>query len=122
MWKWGFPSDSVVKNLPAMQEMQVQPLDWEDPLEEGMATHSNILARKIPWTEKPGGLRSTESQRLRHNQSNWATHKKCENNFGISLDKVFMNSRLVGLKWGLVVYMDILLTIWYLKYFFFLNS
>ena len=70
MWKWGFPSDSAGKILPAMQEMQAQSLDWEDPLEEGMATHFNILARKIPWTEKPGGLRSTESQRLRHNQSN----------------------------------------------------
>ena len=66
----GFPGDSVVKNLPAMQEMQVQSLDWEDPLEEGMATHSSIPARKIPWREEPGGLRSTESQRVRHNQSN----------------------------------------------------
>ena len=39
-----------------LQEMQVQSLGWEDPLEEGMATHSNILARKISWTEEPGGL------------------------------------------------------------------
>ena len=71
MWEWGFLSDSVVKNLPAMQEIQVQSLDWEDSLEEGMATHSSIPARKIPWREEPGGPRSTESLRIRHNQSNW---------------------------------------------------
>ena len=54
-----------LKNLPAMQktqEVQVQFLGQEDPLEEGMATHSNILAGRIPWTEKPGGLQSTGSQ------------------------------------------------------------
>ena len=48
----------MVKNLPAVQEMWVRSLDWEDPLEEGMATHSSILAWKIPWTEEPGGLQS----------------------------------------------------------------
>ena len=47
-----------VKNPPAMQETQVQSLGWEDPLEEGMATHSSILAWRIPWTEEPGGLQS----------------------------------------------------------------
>ena len=46
----------MVKNLPAVQETQVQPLGWEDPLEKGMATHSSILAWRIPWTEEPGGL------------------------------------------------------------------
>ena len=46
----------LVKNLPAMQETQVQSLGGEDPLAEGMATHSSILAWKIPWTEEPGGL------------------------------------------------------------------
>ena len=45
-----------VKNPPAMQKMQFQSLDWEDPLEEGMATHSSILVWRIPWTEEPGGL------------------------------------------------------------------
>ena len=50
----------TVKNLPAMQKMQVPSLDWEDPLEEGMATHSSILAWRIPWTEKPGGVQSME--------------------------------------------------------------
>ena len=44
----------TVKNLPAMQETQVRSLSWDDPLEKGMATHSSILAWKIPWTEKPG--------------------------------------------------------------------
>ena len=65
----GFPSDSAVKNLsamPEMQEMQLQSLNWEDPLEEGMATHSSILAWRIPWTEEPGRLQSIGSQRVRH--------------------------------------------------------
>ena len=64
-----FPSGSVVKSLPAMQDPQetwVQSLGQEDPLEEGMATHSSILDWKIPWTEEPGGLWSTGSQRVRH--------------------------------------------------------
>ena len=56
----------TVKNLPAMQETQVQSLGGEDPLEEGMATHSSILAWRIPGTEEPGGLQSIGSQRVRH--------------------------------------------------------
>ena len=56
----------TVKNLPAMQETQFRSLGWEDPLEEGMATHSSILAWRIPWTEEPGGLRSLGSQRVEH--------------------------------------------------------
>ena len=54
----------LVKNLPAMQETQVQSLGGEDPLAEGMATHSSILAWKIPWTEEPGGLQFVGSQRV----------------------------------------------------------
>ena len=54
------------------EEMQVQPLSQEDPLEEGMATHSNILAWRIPWTEEPGGQGSIGSQRVGHNASNLA--------------------------------------------------
>ena len=57
----------TVKNLPAMQEIQVRSLGWEDPLEEGMATHFSILAWRIPWTEEPGGLQSMGLQRVRHN-------------------------------------------------------
>ena len=54
----------TVKNLPAMQEMWVRSLGWEDPLEKGMAIHSSILAQRILWTEEPGGLQSTGSQRV----------------------------------------------------------
>ena len=56
-----------VKNLTVMQETQVQSLGREDPLEEGMATHSNILAWRIPRTEEPGRVQSMGSQRVRHN-------------------------------------------------------
>ena len=57
----------MVGNLPAIQEMQIQSLGQEDPLEKGTVTHSSILAWRIPWTEEPGGLQSTGSQRVRHN-------------------------------------------------------
>ena len=55
-----------VKSLPAMQEIQVQCLGWEDPLEKEMATHSSTLTWKIPWTEEPGELQSLGSQRVGH--------------------------------------------------------
>ena len=54
----------MVKNPPAMQEMWVQSLGWEDPQEKEMATHSSILAWRIPWTEEPGGLQSMVPQRV----------------------------------------------------------
>ena len=57
----------MVKKLPAKQETWVRSLDGEDSLEKEMATHSNILAWRIPWTEEPGKLQSMESQRVRHN-------------------------------------------------------
>ena len=57
----------TIKNLPAMWKIQVRSLIREDPLEKGMATHSSILAWEIPWTEEPGGLQSTGSQRVGHN-------------------------------------------------------
>ena len=56
----------MVKNLPAMRETWVQSLDWDDPLEKEMATHSSILAWRIPWMEELGGLQSTGLQRVRH--------------------------------------------------------
>ena len=56
----------TVKNLPAIWESWVQSLGWEDPLEKEKATHSSILAWKIPWTEEPGVLQSMGLQRLRH--------------------------------------------------------
>ena len=57
----------TVKHLPAMQETQVQSLVWEDPLEKEMATHSSLVAWRIPWTEEPGRLESMGLQRVRHN-------------------------------------------------------
>ena len=72
---WDFPSGSVVKNPPAMQEPQemwVQYLGREDPVEEGMATHSNIFPWRIPWTEEPGGLHSIDLRRVGHDLSNLA--------------------------------------------------
>ena len=56
----------IVKNLPAIQETQVRSLGQEDPLEKEMATHSSILAWKIPWVEELGGLQSMGSQRIEH--------------------------------------------------------
>ena len=56
----------IVKNVPVMQETRVQPLGREDTLEEGMATHSSILAWRMPMTEEPGRLQSMGSQRVRH--------------------------------------------------------
>ena len=56
----------TVKNLLAMWATWLRSLGWEDPLEKGKATHSSILAWRIPWTEGPGGLQSTGSQRVRH--------------------------------------------------------
>ena len=63
----GVPDGSVVENLPAMQEIQVQSVGQEDPLEKKMATHSRILTKKIPWTGEPGRLQSMGLQRVRHN-------------------------------------------------------
>ena len=61
----------MVKSLSAVQETWVRSLGQEDHLEKGMATKSSILAWRIPWTEQPGGLQSTELQRVGHN---WATN------------------------------------------------
>ena len=61
MFSGGFPGGSAVKNPPTIQEMQetqVPSLGWKDPLEEGTATHSSMLAWRIPRTEEPGGLQS----------------------------------------------------------------
>ena len=56
----------MIRNLPVMQETRVQSLGWEDLLEKEMATHSSILAWRIPWTEEPGNQQSMGSQRVRH--------------------------------------------------------
>ena len=60
--EWDSLVAQMVKNLPAVRQTWVRSLGWEDPLEEGMATHSSILAWRIPWTEEPGGLQSKGSQ------------------------------------------------------------
>ena len=85
-----FPSGSVVKNLPAMQEMWVQSLGPENPLGEKMATQLSILAWKIPWTKEPGRLQSKEPQRIRHE---WAgTHAR---NLALSSFFTFVSSFLL---------------------------
>ena len=69
VFREGFPGGSAVKNPPAMQktqEMWIQSLGQVDPLEKGIATHSSILAWRIPWTEEPGGLQSMGSHRVGH--------------------------------------------------------
>ena len=71
----------TVKNLPAARETRVWSLDWEDPMEKGMATHSSILAWEIPWTEEPGGLQPMGSQfRLSDWATNTATHRDLKYN------------------------------------------
>ena len=66
----------MVKNLSANQETPVWSLGLEDPLQKGMATHSSILAWRTPWTEEPGGLQSTGSQRVRHDEATKHTHMR----------------------------------------------
>ena len=71
MWSWASVVAQMVKNPRAMPEIWVWSLSREDPLEKEMATHSSILAWRIPWTEEPGRLQSLGSQRVRYN---WATN------------------------------------------------
>ena len=71
-WSWFISHSSVVKNSAAVQETWVQSLGWEDPLEEGMASRSCIVAWRIPRTEERGGLQSMELQRVGHDWSNLA--------------------------------------------------
>ena len=64
----------MIKNPPAIQETWVRCLGWEDPLEKGMATHSSILAWRVPWTEEPGGLQSLGSHRVRTAPQSFSVH------------------------------------------------
>ena len=68
---WASLGAQMVKNLPEMQETWIQSLGQEDPLEKGMATHSDNLAWRVPWTEEPGRLQSMGLQRVGHD---WATN------------------------------------------------
>ena len=70
VYVWASLVAKRLKCLPTMRETWIRSLGWEDPLEKEMATHSNILAWRIPWIEKPGGLHSMGSQRVGHD---WAT-------------------------------------------------
>ena len=63
----GFPGDSAIKNSPAMQEIRIQPLGQEDPLEKEMTSLCSILAWESQWTEEAGGLQSRRLQRVGHN-------------------------------------------------------
>ena len=91
----------MVKNLPAMQETWVWSLGWEDPLEKGMTTHSNILAWRIPWTEKPGGLQSMGGKEL--GTTEWLTHMMllCEGYFSV-LSPIFPYVFLTRKRWALL--------------------
>ena len=78
----GFPGGAVAKNPTAMQQMQVRSLGQEDSLDEETATHTSILALKIPWTEEPGRLQSKRLQKVAHN---WAHTHKHNNVYGVKL-------------------------------------
>ena len=71
----GFPSISVVKNPPAMQDMRFQALGQEDPLEKEMATHSSILSWEISWTEDPGGLQTIGLHRVESDMTSPVNNK-----------------------------------------------
>ena len=92
----GCPDGSVVKNLPGMQEAQFWFLGWEDPLKKKMASHVNILAWRIPWTEGPGGLPSMWSQNSQTRLNNWTTKSnnpvpgRVESKSSISCDMVLV--------------------------------
>ena len=80
MTEWLSLTSQMVRNLPAMQKIRVQSLGQKDPPRKGMATHSSILAWRIPWTEETGGLQSLGPHRIRHN---WVTHTHTHTHRGI---------------------------------------
>ena len=91
------------KNPPAMYKTRVRYLGWEDPLEEGMATHSGILTWRSPWTEEPGGLQSTGLQRVGHNYAtniHTHTHSYCVSNDWISKRGIFRSFISLRTYWG----------------------
>ena len=99
----GFPGGSVVKNPPAIQELQemwVLSLGREDPLEEGLATYSNILAWRIPWTQELGGLQSIELQRVRNEWSDSACpyrQNSCESTSKVNFSQQEASTSLLPL-------------------------
>ena len=81
--KWASLVVQTVKNLPAMQETRVQSLGRGDPLEEGIATHSSILAWRIPQTQEPGRLQPMGLQRVKATEATWYPHNRCIYNMGV---------------------------------------
>ena len=75
-FNWASLVAQLVKNPPAMQENCVRSLGWEDPLEEGMATHYNILAWRIPWTEESDGLQSMDCKQSDMTEAIWTCARK----------------------------------------------
>ena len=88
----------TVKHLPIMRETRVQPLGWKDPLEKEMATHSSILAWKIPWMVEPGRLQSMGSQRVGHN---WATEQL---HFHIIFSQSMIGNLMFKLFWCILLF------------------
>ena len=105
----------TVKRPPTMWETQVRLLGQEDPLEKEMATHSSILAWKIPWMEEPGGLQSTGSQRVGHN---WATQQSTR----LFLSRFLLREVPLAIVVKLVWRCWILLTFACLESFWFLHQ
>ena len=102
----------LVKNPPAMQETSIGFLVWEDPLQEGMATHSSILAWRIPWTEEPSRLQSIEFQsqtQLSDFHHNKEVPKYIKQTLMNIKQEIYINSIMVGSKYtnGLVIQMKI---------------
>ena len=98
---WASLVAQTVKNLPAMQKLWFWSLGQEDPLEEEMATHSSILAWRIPWREEPGGLQSKGSQRVGHD---WATNT---NSFHHCIHKSVFCISIPALKIGIsTIFLD----------------
>ena len=96
----------MVKNLSAMQETQVQTLDWEDPLEKGMGTHSSILGWEIPWSEKPGGLQTDHGATKNWTWLKWLSMRS---NMGHFLVETFEDSALlVIISWSFEIKMKFL--------------
>ena len=96
----------TIKNPPAMQEIRVRSLDQEDSLEKGLATHSSILAWRIPWTEEAGGLQSMGSQRVAHDRATKHTDTEALNAFeeflslSLILNKSSMKTGILALFMG----------------------
>ena len=100
---WGFPGGSAVKNSPARLEMQetwIGSLDWEDPLEEGMANHPNILAWRTPWTEEPGG--ATVPPRGSHKESDITEPQHTQNLYFLKNPGLILNFTQLDLIYWIV--------------------